>query len=724
MARAWLGALIAFWVVSVSSSLHGLRLFSAGVCMGSAIAAMHYIGMDAMENVTITYDLPLLLLSIFVSIGASIIALRCFYVFPAWPDSKKKYVLKAVSAVAARGSDKRNTLYWFKCRRFSDRRRFTDSRRNDKSHHGRCDRPAGFLIQGIFILVAFYDRRVVSQAVKLTDNEQRYQSLIAHSVDAIFTLDLQGRFRKMNQTGVEWSGLSRSQWPLTKWEQLFREDTVDLTVKYFRQVVTEEQAVNFNTAITAKGRALHLNVTLIPLYLDGKLDGVQGIARDISEQVVGEQQLQQAAYHDLLTGLPNRRSFVHHLKEKFQYSDEGYALLFLDLNRFKVINDSIGHTVGDQLLEAAAGRLKNKVGGSGFLARLGGDEFTIFLSDYTSKDRLESQVEHLLEAFSTPFLIDGYTLSTSASVGIALAPQDGRDPDTLIKHADLAMYESKKRGPNSVTFFHPQLAEASQFLLQKELDLQLGIDREEFFLEYQPRIGCHHRRIAGVEALVRWRKSDGSIVPPGQFIPLSEETGQIIPLGAFILDQACRQAKQWQENGTPILVSVNLSARQFQSVELVPYIEALLERYQLSPSLLELEVTESMTMNCTDHSIQMLHQLRALGVSLSMDDFGTGYSSLSHLKDFPIQRLKLDRTFVQGVYENSKTEKITQAIIALGRYLDLEITGEGAETEEQVAYLEAHHCSDIQGFYFSKPLSVEELEERYLSRMVFSEQRR
>lgn len=715
---ACMGAFIAFGMIYAAASLHGVRLMLAGITMGISITGMHYLGMASMENVTIVYDVPLVLLSLIVSIAASAAALRCFHIFPSWPSSRKKQIAIALSALMLGLAISATHYLGVSSARFYME---TGVSVVNETRSGAMTVIIGllaFITQGVLILVAFYDQRVVSQAVKLRDKEQRYRSLVDHSVDAIFTVDLKGRFLNMNDTGVEWSGLSLSEWQGMGWENLFQEEAVDSTIGYFRQVVTEKRALNFNTAITAKDMPLHLNVTLIPLYLNEELDGVLGIARNITDQVIGEQNLQEVAHHDLLTGFPNRRYFLEELEDRLSRTDEPCALFFLDMNRFKIINDSLGHTIGDHLLRAVASRLRDCIGETGFLARLGGDEFTIFMPTGSSPAFVQQQAQELLDAFKKPLLVKGHTLSTSISVGIAVSPEDGRDADTLMKHADMAMYASKKKKPNSFTFFHQELAEASEQILQKEEALQQGLDKEEFFLEYQPRISCHDRQIVGVEALVRWKTSDGVVHLPGQFIPLAENNGKIIPLGAYILDMACRQAKRWQEKGMAIPVAVNLSAEQFKSMELVSYIEALLKKYQLPPHLLELEVTESMTMNYIEHSVQMLHELRTLGVSLAIDDFGMGYSSLSYLKDFPIQRLKLDRTFVQGIQKDPKTEKITQAIIALGHYLDLEITAEGAETAEQVEYLEAHRCSDIQGFYFSRPLSIEELEKKYLNMLL------
>ncbi|WP_252314460.1 EAL domain-containing protein [Sinobaca sp. H24] len=717
---AALGAWIAFWTISRSATLPWRRLLLAGLCMGVAIAAMHYIGMAAMEGVAISYRLGRYVLSVLVAIGASLAALMGFHELAKRPSSRALYAWKGGSALLMGFAISGMHYIGMSAARFSmpENAAPIPAYAIDSTTMAILVGIFAFLIQLFFVGGALIDRRLVSQSDQLTDNEQRYQSLVTHSVDAIFTLDLKGRFRTMNPPGVALTGISAADWPTLDGKALFTDDSLEPAVQHFQRVLANQQAVYFNTVITPNGAPLPLNVTLIPMYLHGMLEGVHGIARDISTQVQAEQAMHRIAYTDALTGLPNRRAFVEQLEQTLATPTGQAVLFFLDLNRFKIINDSLGHTVGDQLLCAAAERLQTCVPKEGLLARLGGDEFTVLLPTICDNDGPTELARHLLEALERPFLVGEYELSTSGSIGIAVAPEDGGDAVTLMKHADMAMYASKKRNQNTYSYYHATLALKSETVLQQEQELQRGIDRNEFYLEYQPQISCITRRLVGVEALVRWKTEDGTIRSPGDFIPLAEETGLILPLGASILDMACRQAKEWVTNKTPLSVSVNVSAKQFQSEELVASIASLLEKYQLAPEWLELEVTESMTMDQLDRSIRILHALRELGVSLAIDDFGMGHSSLSYLKDFPIQRLKIDRSFVQGAQDHPKTKQITNAIIAMGRHLHIDITAEGAETAEQVAYLEEQHCSDIQGFYFSRPLSATALETKYLMKQA------
>lgn len=712
-AAAYIGSFIAFFTINMKSRLNNRRLITAGLFMGGSISAMHYIGMAAMEGMTISYDYALFSLSILVAVIASMTALKIFYELALMEASPKLFLYKMLSAVLMGIAISGMHYIGMNAASFSGE--------VDHVHTGGIDLTTTaiivsafiVMIQCFFVVGAFTDRQLASKTALLSDNEHRYQSLLDHSIDAIFTTDLHGNFTKMNKSGSKLIGIPEYKWKNVSLASVFSGEEMDHVSYQFRKVVSEEKPSSFDSIIHSKDQAVHLNTTLIPMYLGSELEGIHGIVRDISAQVEAEEEIHAIAYTDQLTGLPNRRYFVNKIEKTLAVADGKTVLFFLDLNRFKMINDSLGHSVGDLLLKGAAKRLQECLGETAVLARLGGDEFTILLP-VVEHDGYPTQVaESIIKAFDKPIHVLGHSLYTSLSIGIAVAPEDGITSDELMKHADIAMYTAKSRSKSNYAYYHASLSLKTETMLELEQELKQGIANDEFFLVYQPQISCVQRDIVGVEALVRWKTQSGTIKNPGDFIPLSEETGLIIPLGEVILDMACSQAKKWEQAGTPIQISVNLSPKQFQSDDIVDYVAATLHRYNLSPTLLELEVTESMTMDHMDRSIDILNKFRDLGVSLSIDDFGTGHSSLSYLKEFPIQRLKIDRSFIKDIHSDAKTEKITSAIIAMGRHLNLSITAEGAETAEQVSYLEDHHCSDIQGFYFSKPLSPAEIEANY-----------
>lgn len=714
-AAAYVGSFIAFFTINLKSRLNIRRLIVAGLFMGASISAMHYIGMAAMEGVTISYDHFLFALSILVAVLASMTAMKMFYELAMKDTSFTLFLYKLLSAlvmgIAISG------MHYIGMNAAS----FTGEMNH--VHTGGIDLMTTAIIVSIFIVMiqcffvvgAFTDKRLAYKTAMLSDNEHRYQSLLDHSIDAIFTTDLQGRFTKMNKSGSRLIGIPEHKWKYVNLSSVFSGEEIDHVSYQFRKVVSEEKPASFDSIIQSNDQPVHLNTTLIPMYLGSELEGIHGIVRDISAQVEAEEEIHAIAYTDQLTGLPNRRFFVNKIEQTLAASNEKTVLFFLDLNRFKMINDSLGHSVGDLLLKGASARLQDCIDDTAVLARLGGDEFTILLPMIEHDNYPTEVAECIIKAFEQPIQVLGHSLYTSLSIGIAAAPEDGQTSDELMKHADIAMYAAKSRSKSNYAYYHASLSLKTETMLEREQELKQGIADNEFFLAYQPQISCTDRTMVGVEALVRWKTKSGEIKSPGEFIPLSEETGLIIPLGEAILDMACAQAKKWEEAGTPIQVSVNLSPKQFQSDDIVDYVAAMLQRYDLSPSLLELEVTESMTMDHMDRSIGILNKFRDLGVSLSIDDFGTGHSSLSYLKEFPIQRLKIDRSFIKDIHSDPRTEKITSAIIAMGRHLNLSITAEGAETAEQVSYLEDHHCSDIQGFYFSKPLSPLEIEANYFA---------
>ena len=434
---------------------------------------------------------------------------------------------------------------------------------------------------------------------------------------------------------------------------------------------------------------------------------------DITERKASEARIAYLAQHDPLTGLPNRTLLQDRLDQALAHAvrhGSRIAVLFLDLDRFKTINDSLGHMTGDRLLQGVALRLSDCTRETDTISRQGGDEFLIVLTDVDGPDDAARVAEKILDRLGPPFDIDGQLLATSFSIGIALFPDDGKCAESLMKNADTAMYHAKESGRNTYRFFDEVMNINALERLQLENALRQALDNQEFCLYYQPQVNLASGRIIGVEALLRWFNGVLGGVPPSSFIPLAEECGLIVPIGRWVLHQACRQAKAWQAQGyAPIPVAVNLSAMQFRRADMVATVREALEASGLSPQWLELELTESLLMQSGAQVENTLAELKALGVRMSIDDFGTGYSSLAYLKRFPVDCLKIDRSFVNDLIDDPDDAAIVRAVIQLGRSLRLDVIAEGTETHEQLDVLRAEGCVAAQGYVFSPPLPAEAL---------------
>ncbi len=447
----------------------------------------------------------------------------------------------------------------------------------------------------------------------------------------------------------------------------------------------------------------------------GELQGLITSFRDITESKGSEERIRHLAYYDPLTALPNRSLFNDRLQQEIQRAQRSnrlVALLFLDLDRFKEVNDSMGHGVGDQLLKQVADRLQQCVRADDTVARMGGDEFTIILGDLPSRARAisaaTSVAEKIMQALAQPFWLIGREVFLSTSIGIALCPYDGEEAPLLLRNADTAMYHAKESGKNNFQFY----AEAMNARSAERLDLQSALHRavidEQFELRYQPIVRLSDMQLIGAEALLRWRHPQKGLIAPNEFVPIAEESGLIVPIGAWVLDEACRQLAAWQADGLVIeRMAVNLSARQFSDGNLSGAVIHALDNSGVDPGRLELELTESILMDDVGHSLGQLQDLKAMGVRLAIDDFGTGYSSLNYLKQFPLNCLKIDRAFVRQLADE-QDQRIVQAIIALARSFQLEVLAEGIENAAQLQALHALGCDKAQGFYFSRPLTGDE----------------
>lgn len=453
---------------------------------------------------------------------------------------------------------------------------------------------------------------------------------------------------------------------------------------------------------------------------------IVGTAQDITERKQAEKAIHRLAYYDSLTGLANRVLFKDRLSNALSYAQRHHlhlAALFIDLDRFKVINDTLGHTVGDLLLTHVAERLSESVRQSDSvsrhadhepshaLARLGGDEFTILLTTLPHPEDAGRVARRILDSLAHPFSIDGHEIFISASIGISIYPSDGTTVEALLKNADTAMYHAKEQGRNNCQFYSSGLNAAAAERLDLESDLRRALERQEFVVYYQPKLNIHSRKILGAEALVRWKHPKRGLVPPGVFLNAAIDTGLIRPMDEWVLREACRQVKAWELAGLPaITVSANVSNSLFHGRTLPGTVADALRDSGLTPSLLELELTESIAMRDVEASVTMLEGLRTMGVRLSIDDFGTGYSSLSYLQRFPLSRLKIDQSFVRDLLTNENNVKITRAIIAMAHSLNLSVLAEGVETEGQLARLREEGCDEVQGYLFSRPVCAAEFE--------------
>jgi diguanylate cyclase (GGDEF)-like protein len=481
------------------------------------------------------------------------------------------------------------------------------------------------------------------------------------------------------------------------------------------------------------GQLLDVEVTVSHLEIDGR-PMLCYIAHDVTERknielelLRNQRRLDHLAHHDALTGLPNRLFLRTHLEEALQAcrADGGLAVMLLDLDNFKIINDSRGHNVGDELLVEIARQLKKFVGPRGLVARLGGDEFVIVLSNVAGRDAAASDAGGILNIFTTPLRIAGRVISTSVSIGVTLCPQDAHDLDSVLRNADLAMYKAKESGRSNVQFFQPAMNTQVRQRLTMEHALRRALKSNQFVVHYHPLIAIATRRIVGLEALVRWEHPQLGLVPPNKFIPIAEESGLIVPIGEHILRTVCEQVVRWQDADVPTVpVAVNWSAIQLQRQPVVEVVHRVLSETGMQPKLLSLEITEGALMRNARQHAAALQVLRDSGVRIQIDDFGTGYSSLSYLRELPIDTLKIDCSFINHVAENPADQAIVSAILAMAKSLGLRVVAEGVETAAQLEVLNRHGCEVAQGFFFSRPLPAEQcraLLEELATRPSFTE---
>jgi diguanylate cyclase (GGDEF)-like protein/PAS domain S-box-containing protein len=553
----------------------------------------------------------------------------------------------------------------------------------------------------------------------MRESEMRFRSLTEMSLDWYWVQDAQHRFTEIAGSVLKTTGL--------KTEAFFGKPLWD---PFFGIELSEEEWTNYKSKLDVRepvreltyrqvlrdGGTAYYSVSCRPFKDDrGNFAGYRGVGRDITEQKRAEAQIHYLATHDGLTGLPNRLMFSQLLNLAIataQRYERKFAVLFIDLDRFKLINDTLGHEAGNALLKDFSKRLKENLRSSDIVARLGGDEFAVLVPEVGEPSQVATVARQILSTAIKPMLISGQDCRVTASVGISIYPEDAQDEESLLNNADLAMYLAKEEGKNNFRFFSNGIRARSLERIALETNLRQALEREEFFLHYQPKLDLKTQAITGVEALLRWQNKELGLVPPALFIPVAEEIGLIVPIGKWVMRTACTQAMAWQRHGLPpVRIAVNLSPRQFTDQYLLEDLASVLLETGLSPNLLELELTEGTLMSNVDRAMKILAAIHKMGVRLALDDFGTGYSSLAQLKRFPFDTLKVDRSFVRDLMQNPDDQAITDAIIAMGKTLSMTVIAEGVETQEQEMFLREHACDESQGFYFSKPITADKFAE-------------
>jgi diguanylate cyclase (GGDEF)-like protein/PAS domain S-box-containing protein len=553
--------------------------------------------------------------------------------------------------------------------------------------------------------------------VELQKSEERFRSAFGHAPIGMALVGADGHFLQVNQSLSDSLGYSEEELRETNFQAITHPEDLATFLPRFTAVLAGQLP-----SWQMEKRYFHQTGrevwTLVGISLtrDAQSNTPSLIfqIQDITDRKHAEEKLLHDALHDALTGMPNRLLFMDHLRKALERAKRNkhrfFAVLFIDLDRFKIINDSLGHQAGDELLIEISRRLRSSTRKVDTVARLGGDEFTILLEDLTELGRAIEVAERVQQAVSQPLVLGGQAAYTTASIGIALYNPDYQDHAAILRDADTAMYQAKANGKARYEIFNERMHEHVLKRLKLETEMRQAIERGEFYLLYQPIVSLQSGLFSGFEALIRWRQADGTVISPADFIPIAEETGLIVPIGYWVIQEAARQMREWQEKFPlkhPLSVSVNLSGKQLADANLIEQIIQIIHQTGLNPNLLKLEITESIVMEKIETAISMLKRLRNLGIRLSIDDFGTGYSSLSYLPRLPIDTLKIDRSFVGQMLENNEHAEVVKAVVSLAKALGMQVVAEGVETREQVRQLQLLQCEHGQGFLFSRPVEAE-----------------
>jgi len=564
----------------------------------------------------------------------------------------------------------------------------------------------------------------IAMQEKLKESEKLHRYIVNKSPDIVYMLDAEGRFTFVNQRIESLLGYKKSEIIGKHYIDFVHEEDHDIARNKFneRRIGTRSNTIielrlkckNNESARHFETRSVPIEINALGIYNKEKPDhnqfvGTYGVARDITERIEAEEIIRFQAYHDMLTRLPNRTLLQDRLNQAIIHTKRNQtklAIMFLDLDRFKVVNDTLGHIIGDQLLQAVSNRLKGCLREEDTLARIGGDEFTLLLPEIHDKNDSEKIAHKIIDNFKRPFNISGHELFISTSIGIAHYPDNGSTMETLIKHADIAMYHVKDNGKDNYQFYNDDMLEAYSRHLSLENDLRRALQNKEFKLYYQPQINIETNEISAMEALIRWEHPEKGTIPPTEFISLAEETRLIQPIGDWILETACKELKKWRDIGlVDVRIAVNLSAYQFEQDDIINKIIENLKKNNIPGNMLEIEITENVLMKDIENTINKLKKLSNYGVKIAIDDFGTGYSSLNYLKKLPIDTLKIDRSFINDMHNSKEDSSIIKAIIAMAKGMNLNIISEGVETEEQLQQLIEWRCKNMQGFLFSRPIT-------------------
>ncbi len=548
---------------------------------------------------------------------------------------------------------------------------------------------------------------------RLIEREQQIRSIVDHNLDAILRIDLNGSIYTINPAAEKLTEYTLDKIKNKPIFDLIDQDSFTTFKDQIRKCRLTHLSQSLDSMLKMKnGQVLNVHIKIIPIIVNSTVQGMFIILRDMSEKTETAEKIRYMAFHDQLTGLYNRRALLEDLNIEINKATENgqeIALLTIDLDRFKYINDTFGHIVGDQILIKVAERLLEFNNQDCHVYRQGGDEFIILLSN-TNRQKTSSFAQAILSRFASSFYLNSQEYYITPSIGVSMYPNDGKDEDTLIKNADEALFRVKEKGKAHYRFYRNDMNVVLTNIVILETNLRKAVQNEELTLFYQPQIDLKNQTIRSVEALLRWESPALGVISPGEFIPLAEDTGLIIPIGNWVIETACQQIRKWMmifNDG--IRIAVNISPKQFEQPNFVEKIKSAIISNDIPPHLLEIEITEGAMHNSKD-AIPVLRKLKELGVIISVDDFGTGYSSLSYLKQFPIDILKIDQSFVRDVLENVKDAAIITTIIHLGENLGMDIIAEGVECREQADILKAANCHKAQGFYYSKPLPAKEVE--------------
>ena len=556
---------------------------------------------------------------------------------------------------------------------------------------------------------------------QLLESEQRYRSIVDNNLDAIFSIALDGQLIEINPAASKLTGFTKKQMV----KRSIYDFIADRDMASFKSIL--ERTASGHALETLDCRLVHssghlfdVHLKTVPIVVNEQISGLYIICRDISEQAKNVETIKFMVLHDQLTGLRNRRALIDDLNKnirRFSKEKKVFSLISIDLDRFKYLNDSLGHLVGDEILKRVSQRLFAYRSKNCNVYRQGGDEFNLLLLDV---DRMEINrfVQGLIHNFSKSFYFNSQEYFISPSIGISMYPSDGKDAETLIKNADEALFRVKERGRGHYQFYRSDMNAVLTNVVALETQLRKAIELEELSLFFQPQINLGTGEIQSFEALLRWNNEELGMISPNLFIPLAEDTGLMIPIGNWVIEKACWQIRQWNRCGFhEFRVAINISPKQFQQPNLVGFIAEMMRKYEVNPSSLEIEITEG-AMQDTNEAIPILQKIKELGIKISVDDFGTGYSSLSYLKQFPIDVLKIDQSFIRDLFHDEKDAAITSTIIHLGQSLGMEVVAEGVETIQQVEFLINANCHKAQGYFYAKPIPPNEVEERFLTKRI------